>query len=95
MYFHIKQAKKATKNHYDFTGEFLQDNPKSIKKGEKFLQFHNGTIGQGARAVNIGRKQAIELLENLLSTLKDNTLEETSQAENTQYDNFYSDDIPF
>lgn len=96
MYFYIKQAKKATKNHYDYSGDFLQDSPRSIKKGEKFLQLNNGTIGNGARAVNIGRKQAIEILENMLAELKDNMLDIPSQAINKPCEvDFCSDDIPF
>lgn len=93
MYIFLKTAKRPTKNHYDFSGPFDAPTPKSIKAGEVFLAISNGTIGPGARQVNIGNKQAIELLEKMLKKLKAN------QKDTTDYSSlateFSPDDIPF
>lgn len=94
MYIFLKTAKRATKNHYDFTQGFEVVGPRSIKAGEVFLAISNGTIGRGARQVNIGNTQAIEMLEKLLVQLKQNkefTYDETLELER----GFNEDDIPF
>jgi hypothetical protein len=76
MYFFIKTAKKATTNHHDFSGDFSAKCPKSIKKGDVYFAISNGTIGHGARQRNMGREQAIEILESYLRQLKANKEDE-------------------
>jgi len=93
MYIFLKTAKRPTKNHHDFSGPFDGPTPKSIKPGEVFLAISNGTIGQGARQVNIGNKQAIELLEKMLKQLKAN--QESSMIESSESHQWALDDIPF
>lgn len=89
MYIVLKTAKRATINHHDVDGAGKAS--RTIVPGEVFLQIHNGTIGQGARATNIGNEQAIKMLENMLAQLKDN------KKQSYVYENpgFTSDDIPF
>jgi hypothetical protein len=72
MYCFIKTAQRATKNHHDFSGDFLAPVPKSIKAGDVYFAIANGTIGAGARQTNWGRVQAIEMLESMLRQLKNN-----------------------
>ena len=92
MYFYLKTAKKQTINHYDFSGPLDAPKPlKSIKQGEVFLQISNGTIGRGARAKNIGNKQAIEMLEKMLKELKANQIEEFTANDS----GFSIDNVPF
>lgn len=67
MYLIIKTAQRKTKDHYSvpFDGE-----SNFINKGEKYLKLSNGTIGAGARAVNISKPDAIKMLEEALEELR-------------------------
>lgn len=84
MYLTIKTAKRKTKDHYG-----IRDDPSGktpylngeIYRGEKFLQLNNGTIGAGARAVNIGKASAVKLLQELLNELTRGVDDELSSDE--------------
>lgn len=74
MYLVVKTAQRKTKNHHGASFSEVE----YINRGEKYLQLNNGTIGAGARAVNIGKTAAIEMLKKTLEelTVKDLRCEE-------------------
>jgi hypothetical protein len=65
MHLTVKTARRKTINH-DGTSFLKTD---YINRGEKYLQISNGTIGAGARARNIDKASAIELLTQLIDQL--------------------------
>lgn len=63
MYIIQRVAKKKTKvvNNQDFMADF-----KYISKGTKYIQFHNGTLGAGARYKNYTVTDFKELIKEVI-----------------------------
>lgn len=73
MHFYIDTAKRPRLNHYAIQQEFMVEDKnkfKTIKAGEKCLVFTNGTIGSGRISYNYKKKDAIEVLNNLIASLE-------------------------
>jgi len=86
MHYIIKQSTRKVKNH-SFHHDGIYDH-EFIPANTFYLRVTNGTIGPGARYINIDIVNLNKELKHLENKIKD-------KPDNQSYDDFTADDIPF